>query len=191
MYRTERYSGQLTYSSTIGTSKGETDADRQLLAIIGTRQFSGKWLIYGQTSFEHNLELELDRRFSFLGGPGYRIVQSNRALLTTIGAASYTRESYYGQDIQKNVEGFFGVNAEFFKLYSPKINIVNQFAFLPNFTTRGRRRMQFNSNLRLEVLKDFFVSLTFYDTYDSKPPSRTAEKNDYGFTTGLSWSFRR
>jgi len=191
IYRTEKYSGQLAYSSTLGTSNGETDADRKLLTLVGTREFSGKWLAYSRASFEHNLELQLDRRFSILGGPGYRITQSNRSMVTAIAAAAFTRESYYNEGISTNVEGFFGMDAQFFKLYSPKFDIVNQFVFLPNFTTRGRRRMEYNSKFRFEVLKDFFVTLTFYDSYDSKPPSETAQKNDYGFTTGLSWSFRR
>jgi hypothetical protein len=97
----------------------------------------------------------------------------------------------YGEDIQKNVEGFLGIDTQFFKLYSPKFDIINQFLYLPNFTTRGRHRMEFNSKFRVEVLRDFYINLTFYDSYDSKPPSETAVKNDYGFTTGLSWSFRR
>jgi hypothetical protein len=133
----------------------------------------------------------LEKRVSFLGGPGYRIKQSNRSLVTVVGAASFTRENYYGQEVTKNAEGFFAIDAQFFKLYSPKFDITSQFAFKPNFTTRGRRRLEFNSKLRIEVLKDFFVNLTFYDSFDSKPPAETATKNDYGFTTGLSWSFRR
>jgi hypothetical protein len=191
MYRTERYSAQMTYSSTFGTSKGETDADRKLLTLAGIREFAGKWLAYGQASYEHNLELQLDRRYSFLGGPGYRIAQSNRSLVTAIAAAAFTRENYYSEDTTKNAEGYFGIDAQFFKLYSPKFDITNQLVFLPNFTTRGRRRLEYNAKLRLELLKDFFVTLTFYDSFDSKPPSETAAKNDYGFTTGLSWSFRR
>ena len=190
-YRTERYSGQMGYSSTFGTSNGETDADRKLLTLSGTREFSGKWLAYSRAAFEHNLELQLDRRFSLLAGPGYNIVQTNRALVTVIGAASFSRESYYGEDTRKNAEGFFGIDAQFFKLYSPKYDLITQFVFLPNFTTRGRRRTELNTKLRVELLKDFYVTLTFYDSYDSKPPSETATKNDYGFTTGISWSFRR
>jgi hypothetical protein len=190
-YRTERWESQLNYSSTISTSDGESDANRNVLTLSGTRYFSGQWLAYSQVGFEHNLELQLEKRVSFLGGPGYRIKQSNRSLVTVVGAASFTKENYYGQEATKNAEGFFGIDAQFFKLYSPKVDITNQFAFKPNFTTRGRRRLEFNSKLRIEVLKDFFVNLTFYDSYDSKPPSETATKNDYGFTTGLSWSFRR
>jgi hypothetical protein len=190
-YRAERSEAQISYSSTISTSKGETDANRNVLTLSGTRDFSGRWLIFSQVGFEHNLELQLDKRITFLGGPGYRIAQSNRSLVTVVGAASFARESYYGQEVAKNAEGFFAIDAQFFKLYSPKVDITNQFSFLPNFTTRGRRRLELTSKLRIEVLKDFFVNLTFYDSYDSKPPSETATKNDYGFTTGLSWSFRR
>jgi hypothetical protein len=190
-YRTERYEAQLIYSSTVGKSNGEKDADRDALTLGGVRNLSGKWIAYSQVGYEHNLELQLDRRVSFAAGPGYRISQSNRSLVTVIGAAAFTRESYYGQDVTGNAEGFFGVDAQFFKLYSPKFDITNQFVYLPNFTTWGRRRIQYNSKLRIEVLKDFFVTLTFYDSYDSRPPSETAAKNDYGFTTGLSWSFRR
>jgi hypothetical protein len=190
-YRTERYSGQVSYSSAFGSAKGARDADRELVTIDGTRQISGKWLVFSQASLEHNLELQLDKRFSLIGGPGYRIVQSNRSLITATGAIAVTRESYFGENVAKNAEGYFGINAQFFKLYSPKFDITNGFVFIPNFTTWGRRRAEFNTKLRIEIIKDLFVSLTFYDSFDSKPPSETATKNDYGFTTGLSWTFRR
>jgi hypothetical protein len=61
-------------------------------------------------------------------------------MITAMAAAAFTRESYYGEDIRKNAEGFFGIDAQFFKLYSPKFDIVNQFVFLPNFQ-RGAGRM--------------------------------------------------
>ena len=190
-YRTERYAGKFDYSSTVGTSKGESDVNRQNASITGNVYFARKWLAFAQMSYDHNLELQLDRRTTFLGGPGYKITQSNRSMLTLIGAAAFTRESYYGQDVAQNAEGVVGIDAQFFKLYSPKVDITNRFVYMPNFTTWGRQRMEFNSNVRIEVLRDFYVTLTFYDSYDSKPPSETATGNDYGFTTGLSWSFRR
>jgi hypothetical protein len=190
-YLTERYSAKFDYSSTVSTSNGESDQNREYASITGNLYFARKWLAFTQMSYDHNLELQLDRRFSFLGGPGYRIVQSNRSLITVIGAAAFTRESYYGQDTAKNAEGVLGIDAQFFKLYSPKFDITNRFVYYPNFTTWGRQRMEFNAKVRLEVLRDFYVTLTFYDSFDSKPPSETATRNDYGFTTGLSWSFRR
>ena len=143
-------------------------------------------------SYDHNLELQLDRRcFIPCRARLQNSAEQQVPWLRSIGAAAFSRESYYGQDVAKNAEGFFGIDAQFFKLYSPKVDITNQFVYLPNFTTWGRRRLEFNSKLRVEVLRDFYVTFTFYDSYDSQPPSETATKNDYGFTTGLSWSFRR
>ena len=190
-YLTERYSGKVDYSSTVGTSNGESDVNRENAGITGSVYFARKWLAFAQISYDHNLELQLDRRVTFLGGPGYKVAQTNRSMVTLLGGAAFTRESYYGQDSVKNAEGVIGIDAQFFKLYSPKVDITNRFVYTPNFTTWGRQRMQFDAKVRLEVLRDFYVTLTFYDSYDSQPPSATATGNDYGFTTGLSWSFRR
>ena len=69
--RPERYEGQLNYSSTISTSDGESDANRNVLTVNGTRYFSGRWLVFSQVGYEHNLELQLEKRVSFLGVPGF------------------------------------------------------------------------------------------------------------------------
>jgi hypothetical protein len=42
----------------------------------------------------------------------------------------------------------------------------------------GRRPLGFNSNARLEVFKGFFFTLTFYDSYDSRPPSKSGVTNE-------------
>jgi hypothetical protein len=190
-YLTERYSGKFEYSSTVGTSNGESDVNRQSTNLTGNVYFARKWLAYAQVSYDHNLELQLERRVTFLGGPGYKITQSNRSMVTLVGGAAFARESYYGQEVAKNAEGALGIDAQFFKLYTPKVDITTRFVYFPNLSTWGRQRTQFDAKARVEVFRDFYVNFTFYDTYDSKPPSETATKHDYGLTTGLSWSFRR
>jgi hypothetical protein len=190
-YLTERYSAKLDYSSTIGTSDGESDVNRESVNITGSKYFGRKWLAFAQMSYDHNLELQLDRRTALIAGPGYRVQQSNRSMVTLLGGAAFSRESYYGQDVAKNAEGALGIDAQFFKLYSPKVDVTGRFVYFPNFTTWGRQRSEFDGNVRIEVFRDFYVTFTLYDSYDSRPPSETATGNDYGFTTGLSWSFRR
>jgi len=39
------------------------------------------------------------------------------------------------------------------------------------------------------MFSDFFWQLEFYDSYDSDPQSESAEKNDYGITTSVSYDF--
>ncbi len=190
-YVTEHYSANLDYSSTVGTSNGSSDVNRQSLSITGSRYFGRKWLAFAEANYDHNLELRLDRRVMLLGGPGYKIRQSNRSMVTVLGGVAGSRESYYGQDVVENAEGALGIDAQFFKLYSPKVDITSRFVYFPNFSIWGRQRIEFEGKVRVELLRDFFVNFSVYDSYDSNPPAVRATGNDYGFTSGLSWSFRR
>lgn len=190
-YRAERFDGQFAYDSILSSSQGEQDADRTVITLLGSRYVGKKWLLFAQGKYEHNLELQLEQRGSLLAGPGYKLRRTNRSEILLAGGASYTRERYFNQSGVNNAEGAAGINAQFFKLYSPKVDVAAKAFVLPNLTTLGRVRLEFDSELRLEVFKDFFVTFNFYDSFDSQPPSETATKNDYGFVTGVSWSFRR
>ena len=53
----------------------------------------------------------------------------------------------------------------------------------------GTYRVDFETKLRWELVKDFFWDLTYYDNYDSKPPSGQGATNDYGIVTSLGWKY--
>jgi len=40
-----------------------------------------------------------------------------------------------------------------------------------------------------ELIKDFMLTVTVFDSYDSKPQSAEGSKNDFGTTLALSWTF--
>ena len=48
--------------------------------------------------------------------------------------------------------------------------------------------MQFNTDLRIKLVKDLYLGFHLYENYDSKPPVR-AEKNELGASTSLGWKF--
>ena len=50
----------------------------------------------------------------------------------------------------------------------------------PSLTEWGRQRVQLNSSLKREIVKDFFVGLNVFDSYDSAPPNPDAAHNDIG-----------
>jgi hypothetical protein len=190
-YRAQRNEAYASFDTILSSSKGETDINRQAITFGGNRYFTGKWLLFYQGKVEHNLELELDRRFSLQSGPGYIISKTNRSEFTLGGGFSYTRERYFEEEGVNNAEAVVGITAQFFKLHSPKIDLTVRYILLPNLTTSGRVRSEFDSKLRLEVFRDFYVNFSFYDSYDTKPPLETATGHDYGFITGISWSFNR
>ncbi len=59
----------------------------------------------------------------------------------------------------------------------------------PSLTTSGRYRIELASSLRRKLVRDFRISLTLEDSYDSKPPDTAIEKSDLRFRTTLGWSF--
>ena len=59
----------------------------------------------------------------------------------------------------------------------------------PNLTTPGRVRLELNTGVRRELVKDFFIDLSFVDSYDNRPPSEDARSNDLTLVTSLGWSF--
>jgi hypothetical protein len=190
-YRTKRYEGQFTYDSIISLSDGVTEVDRRVLTLGGSLYLKKRWQLLTKASWEHNLELQLDKRLSFMGAPAYDILKTNRSSFLLVGGVAYTRETYFEQPLKNNAEGAFGVNVQFFKLYTPKYDLSSSFYIFPNFTTSGRVRMEFETNLRFEIFRDFFMDFSFYDSYDNRPPSVTATTNDYGFVTGVSWTFHK
>ena len=190
-YHAEYLDASASYDSNLSTSKGQKEVDRNVMTLSGSRNLGAKWLFFGQGRFEHNLELQLDKRNSALAGPGYKMMKTQRAQILLAGGITYTHERYLDQTVVNNAEGAAGIQADFFKLYTPKVDVTTRFFVSPNITTSGRVRMEFNTKLRLEIFKNFYINFSFYDSYDSKPPSETATKNDYGFVTGVSFSFRR
>jgi hypothetical protein len=53
----------------------------------------------------------------------------------------------------------------------------------------GRQRLQLNASTKREVWKDVFLSLNGFDTFDSRPPNETAERNDVGVVLSFGWSY--
>ena len=52
--------------------------------------------------------------------------------------------------------------------------------------------MDDTAKFKREFVKDLYFSIDLFETYDSKPPTTglgTANKNDFGLTTALGYSF--
>ncbi len=60
---------------------------------------------------------------------------------------------------------------------------------VPSLTDAGRLRVDFDSRIRREILKELYWSISFFDNYDSDPSAATAERNDYGLINSFGWTF--
>jgi hypothetical protein len=124
------------------------------------------------------------------GGAGRFLIRTNRVRLTAVGAGVVNREHYTGEEsFSTNLEAMGLLGFEFFKFDFPEMDVSTSFAAIPSLTTWGRVRLELNSKLRVEVLKNLYWSLTFWDSFDSQPPTEDFKRNDLGLTTSLGWTF--
>ena len=86
-------------------------------------------------------------------------------------------------------EGLIGAVFNAFRYDSPKLNAAVSSQLYPSFSIQGRVRWQNDLRLSYELVKDFMLTVTLFDSFDNKPQSAGAEKNDYGTTLAISWTF--
>ena len=190
-YRGSRWEILYGIDSILSIADGVTNADRTVMQLGGERYFGGRWYWLANAGFQHNSELNLDHRYYVQGGIGRRLRQTNRTLISLLGGISYSRELYTGEPENDGAEALIGSDYQFFKLYSPRVDITVQFFVLPSLTTEGRVRSELSVGSKIELISNFYWTVSLYDSYDSKPPDRNPVKNDYGVVTGISWTFNR
>jgi hypothetical protein len=160
-----------------GLTLNETLSRGNYLAVIG--------------QFSNNSELNLVQRYLGGGGFGRYLIRTNRSMLSATGGGAFSLEHYAGEPRRNNGEALLAVNTQVFRLYSPKLDISSYFRLWPSLTTSGRFRIDANAKVKIEVYKDLFVSLSFFDNYDRKNPTTALPLNDYGVVMSIGYSFNR
>jgi putative salt-induced outer membrane protein YdiY len=187
-YRVEKYSAQADYSTLF---KGQRDAEttrRNQLGLNFTRYLQNRWFVSTLANFLQSDELALDLRSVFGGGAGKNLVQTNRLVFSLLGGAVINREQFVDEDIQTSAEGLSGIQFQTFKFDKPEMDISSTFLVIPSFSNWGRVRLDLDTKVRIEIIKDLFWQVSLFDNYDSRPPEGN-EKNDFGINTGVGWSF--
>ena len=180
----------LTASATL-THETDTDEqdDRGAVGFSYVRYRRGNLFFSGAARFETNESLGLLLRSEVGGQIGQRFVNTNRAQLETGAGLVVTDEEAVDSESRQNVEGVLTFKYSFYAYNRPQTNVDVGLRYYPSLSEWGRQRIQFDSSLRRELWKDFFVSLNVFDTFDSEPPQPDAARNDFGVVTSLGWSY--
>ena len=190
IYRKPAFSGRITASTTITqTDDEEGRDDRGYIEGSYLRYPWQQWFILIATRFETNQSLGLVLRSQVGGTVGPRLVDSNRAQFSLGAGMAFNDERGVDVEPTQNVEGILTLRASYFTYDQPKTNLDVSLAYYPSISNLGRQPMQLDAGIRRELLKDFFVSLSGYDSYDSRPPNPAADTNDVGIVFSLGWSY--
>ena len=179
----------LSGSSYFTHQEAAEDTSRQTLQFASSRAFKGNslWLVMG--GFESNEELGYELRSSAGAGVGHYLVRSNRAIFAVGGGLSVNKELPVDADGVENLDALASVRHSYFTYDYPKTNMAMSLDLFPSLSQWGRIRLEFNSSVKREIIRDFTVGLTIYDSYDSNPPTADSRKNDIGLSLTVGWTF--
>jgi Protein of unknown function, DUF481 len=182
---------QLTGSATsyYTRQRDVEDTSRSAVDFRGVRPFGEYYMWLAQGAVERNEALGYDVRATVGGAVGRFLVRSNRAVLGVGAGLSTSRELPTDGDSVQFLDALFSVRQSFFTYDSPKTDISMSLDVFPGLTQWGRLRAQFDGEFRREIVHDFTVGFTIYDSYDNRPPSADASKNDVGLSLTIGWTF--
>jgi len=177
------------FSTTITVQPDQPDQSRTTGSLSYLKLLRNRWFVPGTGRLERNTELGLDLRSSVGSGIGRYFVQTNRSVLGAAAGLVVNRENPVDGDATTNVEAIFATTYEFFTYDTPKTDIKMQFSLYPSLTVGGRYRTDFSLTLSREIVKDFTVGATAYDSYDNKPPAGSSSTHDFGISLNIGWTF--
>ncbi len=189
-YRTEFRIWSLDLDTVLTDSATNEPNQRQSLDLDYTRLRKNRWLISGNVSLNRNDELGIDLRTSVGGGGGRIMRQTDHSALILEGGLLATREDLAGSTSDEDtLEAYGTVRWDWFRYDTPELDLSTSFEVIPNLSDTGRVRGELDISLKWEMIEDLFWELSLYDSYDSRPATAGAEKNDYGIISSLGYEF--
>ena len=189
-YRGEKWAAQLDGDTYFQRQEGSAQTSRNNISLAGRRILGNHWSVLAVGSLEQNQQLGLDLRQTIGLGPSRELVHTNRMTLFVVASLAYANEAYTDEEGTTNtIQLPLGGDFEFFLFDSPKTDIGTDLTVTPILNDFGRWRIDFNASLSYELISDFTIGFSFFDNFDSRPPSVTASTNDYGLTFNVGYIF--
>jgi hypothetical protein len=190
-YVRERWSILTNFDSNLSSNNGATASARNELTVIGLRLMPWKnWFYASMTDFLQSSVQGISLQSSLGGGVGRYLKNTNRASISLIGGAVWQNTSYQqsaattsGQNV---AAGWIYADAKLFKFSKTSLNFTA--GLTPAISDPGRVRFNANASYYVKLISDLKWNISFYANWDNRPPTGFSS-NDYGTSSGLSWTF--
>jgi hypothetical protein len=187
-YRRPKYEAQARANAVI-TQQPEAETRRSSLTLAYARMFPNRQRVFAQGTLEQNRELGYDLRSSLTGGWATIVARDTRNELLGGAGLAVNREKPVEGETTTNLEAVLGATYSNFAYDFPNTDVqVTAFAYL-GLNQWGRFRLETNARLRRELFGDFYLGARAYESYDSRPATEGAQKNDWGLGLTLGYSF--
>ncbi len=171
------------------SQQGVTSSQRANFSVGYQKFLKDRWLLGGSLGFDRNQDLGLDLRLSAAADVGRDVIQTNQSSLTVLGGLSGNRETPVAGTASYNLEAVLGAQYAGFTYDFPKVTVGGSLQVFPSLTDLGRVRLEFQAQAKREIVRDFYVSLSLFDSFDSRDPTTLQPRNDWGPVLAIGWTF--
>jgi len=167
----------------------ETSASRGSFSLAYDRFLGPYWVAEALGGLDRNIQLGLDLRETLGLAGGRYLMRSNQASLIVLVGFTGNHEIPVEGTTTNSAEAVVGGRYTYFMYDHPKLTLNAGLAVYPSLTISGRVRVEALVSVKREIVSDFYLSLSVFDSYDSRDPTTLTAKNDWGPTVSIGWKF--
>lgn len=186
-FKEEKYEVALSANWNETSRTDDNNSSRADLSGNYTRFLRNRWFWKASTGFERNEELGLSLR-AIVGASAGRYLIQRPALRFELNAGLAGNWEERQDGITTSAEGLIRSSLDVFKHTLPITRLSANVSVFPGITESGRMRINTDITLRNEIIRSVFWDLSFYSTYDNRPPEG-ASRDDYGIVTSIGATF--
>ena len=190
IYRDPEFITMGRLSSEYTTQSEASDTKRNVLSIDHlTYRESKRYLTYFG-SMEQNDQLGIDLRTLVGVGYGWVPISTGRNWLTwSVGVAANLEKPFDGSESDTNLEAVGTIKYQYYKHSMPERTLDVMLRVYPSITQWGRVRSDFIVDAKWEVIRDFYIGMELYASYDGEPAVLDSSEIDYGVRTMIGIKF--
>jgi hypothetical protein len=198
--RSRKFLRGLSLTSTLVDQEDTESSRRQALEALVKRFLRKRRFVGGQVEFQENEELGLELRYLISLSVGRYAIQTSKMELILIGGLGQNWESFDISQLEQpneldqgldfvSTELIGSVGFALFKFDDPETEFRLSLSVYPSFSFSGRLRTEFDAQIRRESARDFFWTLSLYQSYDGKPPVEGLKTDSTVLSSAIGWSF--
>lgn len=179
--------------STVATFEDSVfSRDRESISLQPNFYFKNNpsWFTSAIVAYQRNLELGILTRFQEGLGIGNKFILKNYTQAWGMtGLAINQEKNTENPETKILVDVPVQLQFNVFHFLKPKIDLsISQTVFF-GIAQDGRIRNDGQTTLGWEIILNLKLNLSFYNNYDSRPPTTNGRKFDYGYDIGVGYTF--
>jgi hypothetical protein len=190
-YLRDRWSLEANYNSTLASSTGTDPSARNQLVLEGIHLLPwNNWFYSGLASFLQSSEQNIRLQTTGGGGIGRYLANTNHASIAVMGGFAGQNTNYKQSTMPVNIQNLAAAMlASEVKLFRfNKTNLTVTSVLLPALSQPGRIEFTTNATYYIKIFSNLNWNISFYGNWDNQPPAGL-QGDDYGTSSGLSWTF--